>query len=352
MRADSDAIPPEILEAYDLELQTFERAPSGLINQTWIVETRSAERYVVQQLHALIPPAVNERIQIVTARLRQLSICTPLLVPTTNGDTYVGVSDGVSWRVLTYVQGTSFDTVPDANHAREAGRVLARFHAAGVDWAMLGALPLSTAHDLPHHLDALCAALKSESLHNDYANIAKLADEILSFARTLTTPVPNSPRLVHGDPKISNILFGANGGAVCLVDLDTVGLMDLVWELGDAFRSWCNRSGEDTASTEFSLEIFEHALSGYAEFGHHFIRSQEVAGIVCGILTIYVELAARFCADALLEHYFAWDPTQFSTRSAHNLTRARGQFNAAKDLASKRADAERIVERVFGSGVS
>ena len=351
MRTDSDAILAQILEAYGLELQAFERATSGLIHQTWIVETQSTERYVVQQLHALIPPEVNERIRVVTQRLRELGLCTPVLVMTASGEYFVRLGE-VSWRVLTYVPGSSFGTMPDVDHAREAGRLLARFHTAGVNWAELANLPVSTTHDLSRHLEVLRSVLEKGSQHNDRAKIARLADEIFGFSKTLPRTATNPPRLVHGDPKLSNILFGTSGAAICLVDLDTVGLMDLVWELGDAFRSWCNPSGEDTENTAFSLDIFEHAMSGYAEIGHRFIDPQEVAGIVPAIMTIYIELAARFCADALLERYFGWDPARFSSRSAHNFIRAQGQLNAAKDLLTKRVAAERIVERVFGTAAS
>ncbi len=348
MRTDSDTIPPRILEAYGLELQAARRATSGLIHQTWIIETQSAERYVLQQLHRMIPPEVNERIRVVTEHLRELGQCTPLLVPTVQGEHFVQIGDD-SWRVLTYVPGTSFDTMPDFAHACEAGRLLARFHAAGVNWGALETLPVSTTHNLARHLELLRAALKSESQHGDHRQIAMLAEEIFGLVKTLPATTANPPRLVHGDPKLSNILFGDNGAAICLVDLDTVGLMDLVWELGDAFRSWCNPAGEDTENAAFSLDIFEHAISGYAELGHRFINPQELAGIVPGTITIYIELAARFCADALLERYFAWDSARFPSRTAHNFIRAQGQLNAAKDLIAKRLAADRIVGRVFGT---
>ncbi len=348
MPADSDVIPAQVLEAYGFELQAFERATSGLIHQTWIIETRSAERYVLQHLHAMIGPDVTERIQAVTQRLQQQGLCTPALVQTTAGEYSVRLGQE-SWRVLTYVPGDCFDTVPSVEHARGAGQMLARFHTAGVDWEDLICLPVSTTHGISHYLEILQTALKNNTHRKDHAKLAKFADEIFGFARTLPKGVANPPRMVHGDPKLSNVLFDPGGVAVCLVDLDTVGLMDLVWELGDAFRSWCNPHGEDTKDTNFSLEIFEHAVYGYATIGHRFISPEEVDGIVPAVLTIYTELAARFCTDALLECYFGWDAAQFSSRSAHNLVRAQGQMNAARDLLSKRMAAEQIVERVFGT---
>lgn len=348
MSAFSDAIPKQVLDAYGIELDSAKPAASGLINRTWIVETASAERLVIQCLHTQIPAQVNDSIRVVTGRLRDQDVCTPLLVETCSGDTYAAVGDKI-WRVLTYVPGISFDVVPDVGRAREAGGILARFHGAFINWTDMQAPPVSTVHNLPRHLGVLRTALANGSEHDQYPWITELAEEILSFAQSLPQIIPNTPRIVHGDPKISNILFEETGGAVCLVDLDTVGFMDLVWELGDAFRSWCNPHGEDTEDTTFSLDLLHHALSGYAAYGPRFITQQEVAGTVSATLTIYTELAARFCADALSEGYFAWDPERFSSRAEHNLVRATGQLNAAKDLAKKRIEAERIAAQIFAA---
>lgn len=344
----SDTIPTQVLEAYGIELDSARSATSGLINRTWIVETISAERLVIQCLHAQIPAHVNDSIRSVTCRLRDQAVRTPQLVETCSCEPYAIVGDE-RWRVLTYVPGTSFDVVPDAAHAREAGRILAQFHGAFIDWSdtQAQALPTSRVHNLPRHLSILRTALANGEGHDEYQRISKLAEGILSFAQSLPEIPPNTPRIVHGDPKISNILFDDRGEAVCLVDLDTVGSMDLVWELGDACRSWCNPHGEDIEDTMFSLDLFHQALSGYAAYEPRFITAQEVAGTVSATLTIYTELAARFCADALSEGYFAWDPVRFSSRAEHNLIRATGQLNAAKDLAKKRSEAERIAAQTF-----
>ena len=349
MTADSDRAMEEILVAYGLQLKTAEPVARGLINRTWIITTLLGERYVLQRLHPVFPVEVNDRIQFVTACLQEQGICTPRLVVTRSGENHVAIS-GAIWRVLTYVSGASFDVVPNVHHAFAAGGVLACFHGAFVDREGLNVLPSSTTHDISRHLEGLRAALREHSRHDDHARIAIVAQEIFAAARSLPNVFEGTPRVVHGDPKISNILFDDNGGAVCLIDLDTVGLMALVWELGDAFRSWCNPQGEDTESAEFSLGLFSAALAGYAAKSRCAIDPQEVAGIVAATETIYTELAARFCTDALRETYFAWDPVRFRTHAEHNLVRARGQLNAARDLASKRQEALCIVQRAFAPG--
>ena len=152
---------------------------------------------------------------------------------------------------------------------------------------------------------------------------------------------------MHGDPKISNLLFAADGRGLCLVDLDTLAHGPLVPELGDAFRSWCNPGPEDAPEAAFSLSLFAAALEGYAEHARAFITDEEAASIVDGTIMIYLELAARFAADALNEAYFGWSPERFASRGDHNLARASNQLAAARDLDRQRAAAGALVAGQF-----
>ena len=54
--------------------------------------------------------------------------------------------------------------------------------------------------------------------------------------------------------------------------------------------------------------------------------------------TITLELAARFCADALEESYFGWNKEVFSSASAHNLHRAKIQLGLARSVGSQRVE--------------
>src|SRR5690606_2262124 len=147
--------------------------------------------------------------------------------------------------------------------------------------------------------------------------------------------------------KLSNLVFTPAGEGLCLVDLDTVAVGPLAPELGDAFRSWCNPGGEDGERGRFSLPIFEAALAGYAAEASAFLTGEETASVVSATETIYLELAARFAADALHERYFGWDSARFASRGEHNLARATNQLEAVRSLAERRAEAEAIVARAF-----
>jgi aminoglycoside phosphotransferase (APT) family kinase protein len=180
------------------------------------------------------------------------------------------------------------------------------------------------------HMQHLGEALAKHGAHPRYEEIAKLAQEILGAFKDLA-PLPDLPlRLAHGDLKVSNILFDRNRGKA-LVDLDTLARLPLAIELGDALRSWCNPAAEDTTETTFDLSLARAALGGYFEVAT-FATEQERRSIAQGTLTISLELAARFCADALEERYFGWNPARFASRSEHNLVRGIGQLNVFKSL--------------------
>jgi len=344
----SKIIPAQVLDAYGIAIEAVEAAHSGLINETWFITTNDHQHYVVQRLHSAISPDVNSKIQFVTEHLASQNITTPRIVQTTAGATFCEVNNS-RWRLLTFVAGNSVDIVSDVRQAFEAGALLAKFHGALAGASVLGMLSASAVHDLGDHISNLKRALNERSNHLKIAEITELARDILANAQSLPEVQVGERQAVHGDPKISNFLFDETGCGVCLVDLDTVGLMPIAWELGDAFRSWCNPYGEDTDETEFCLNSFKSGLEGYASTLSTPFSDRDVENIVPAVQTIYIELAARFCADALYENYFAWDSEKFPTQADHNVVRARGQLRAAQDLGTKRAAALAIAREVFAS---
>jgi Ser/Thr protein kinase RdoA (MazF antagonist) len=343
------AVPIAVLKAWNLPDGSLSPLGSGLINHTWLVRN-GADRYVLQQLNPVFPAGTNEDIQVVTTHLRSRGLAAPELLPAADGRLWVEDAGRV-FRLMTHINGVSRDRLAAPAEAREAGALLARFHRALADLDHEFRNPRLGVHDTARHLAVLRQALVDHATHRDIAAIRPLADEILQLAAALPA-LPQVPdRIVHGDPKINNLLFDAvTGRALCFIDLDTLGWMPLPLELGDAFRSWCNPAGEDNRRSAFALDLFAAAVDGYAGTAAGWITPDESAAIVAGTLTIYVELAARFCADALRDSYFGWDPQRFPSRSAHNQVRAASQLTAARALWDARSAADEAVRRAFRSG--
>jgi Ser/Thr protein kinase RdoA (MazF antagonist) len=283
----------------------------------------------------------------VTQHLARKGLTTTQLVPSRDGGLWVD-HEGAVWRALTRIEGMSRDALESPVEAREAGRGLARFHRAVSDLQHTFHNARLGVHDTPRHLKNLREALVEHREHRDFALIAPLAQRVLELAATLQ-PLPSmTDRIVHGDPKISNLLFARDSGrALCLVDLDTLSWMPVALELGDALRSWCNPATEDAANARFNPAFFAAAVEGYAEAADGFLLPVEWRSIPVGTLTITVELAARFCCDALRERYFGWDRQRYATASEHNQARTRGQLQVAETLQAELGPLEDVTARAF-----
>lgn len=341
-------VPAPVLAAWGLTGAPAAPLGRGLINRTMLVRPAGGAPLVLQRLHRIFAPEVNQDIDVVSRHLEGKGLCTPRVVPTRDGALWFEHTDGI-WRALTHVPGVSLDTLEEAAQAREAGALLARFHRALGDLQYTFRHARLGVHDTARHLTSLRSALAGHRAHPRYAEVAPLAESILA---TELQPLPGAPeRIVHGDPKLNNILFSDDRRrALCLIDLDTLTRMALPLELGDAFRSWCNPAGEDHSRAWFSLEHFAAAVQGYASVARGFITAAEWQAIVPATFNVYIELAARFCADALNESYFGWDPARFASRSEHNLVRAISQLTAARSLSAQRRQAEALVSAAFSAG--
>jgi Ser/Thr protein kinase RdoA (MazF antagonist) len=339
---------PRVAAAWRLEPDSLRPLGTGLINRTFLARERSGELRVLQQVNPVFPPAVNEDIDAVTAHLAACGLPTPRLVRTVDGALCIADPAG-AWRVLTRMPGRVLDAVERPAQAREAGRLLAAFHRALDDLEHEFRHVRPPVHEPARHLAALERAVDAHRRHRLHDDAAALAEDIF-LAMDALPPLPATPaRVVHGDPKISNLVFAPHGDhAVCMLDLDTVGRMALPFELGDAFRSWCNVASEDDPRGHFSATLFEAAATGYGAVAGPWLQPAEAAAAVNATATIQVELAARFCADALNESYFGWNPHLFGSRGDHNLARARGQLAVHRSLVGEYARLEDIAGRVLG----
>lgn len=341
----SPGVPEDVAAAWGWQAAQATPLAGGLINDTYAVrDAEGAPLACVQRLHAVFAGAVNLDIEAVTAHVAARGLGTPRVLRTRDGRAWVD-RDGRAWRALSWVEGASVHRIPAPAWAEAAGALVGRWHVAVADLQHAYAFVRTGVHDTAVHLGRLRAT--AEAGAGD-AEATELAHAILDAAAGLPTLPETALRNVHGDLKISNVMFASADAAAapvatCLVDLDTVARGTLAYELGDAMRSWCNPRGEDAGSVVFDLDLFAAAMRGYRGVADAITTPAERRSIVIGLETVCLELAARFGTDVVEDRYFGWDAARFPSRRAHNLVRARGQLALGLAVRAAREDALGLV---------
>ncbi len=312
----------------------------GLINETWTVG--DPPWAVLQWVNPIFDPSIHLDIDAATAHLEAAGLTTPRLLPTAAGGLWADDETGC-WRLMTYIPGTTVDRIESPEQAAEAGALVGRFHAALDGWDYRLQAPRRYVHDTTFHMAELHAARTEAPAHPLAREVYELGTEILGRWAEWGGEPQRHERFSHGDLKISNVRFDPSGRqAVCLIDLDTLGQMPISCEMGDAWRSWCNPLGEDCEACRFDVEVFTASAHAWMAAAPT-LDERERRGLVPGIERICLELAARFCADAVRNTYFREDRERWPEPGAHNLLRARGQLSLALSARAERSECEAVV---------
>ena len=149
-------------------------------------------------------------------------------------------------------------------------------------------------------------------------------------------------RITHNDPKLSNVLLGDK---VCVIDLDTVQLGAVGYDLGDGIRSGSSNAEEDDTNLEnvyIREDFFRAIISGYFSEMGQFLTEEEVEYTVDYAALVTLELSIRFLTD-----YINGDSYFNIRRPDHNLERARNQRRLYEDIILRRPVLERIVKEEY-----
>ena len=298
---------------------------------------------VVQKVAPLFTPEIHRDIEAITAHVAGKGLLPPRLLRTQEGALCHVDADKTPWRAMNWIPGQSPLRMEGMAMAEQAGRLTARWHLALDDLEHEFSFVRPEAHDTPLFMQLLEGALRAHSDHRLRDPVALLAEEVMEAWSAWQGDLEGVRRICHGDLKISNLRFSAGGEALTLLDFDTVGMLTLDVELGDAWRSWCNVSDEDSVDACFDMDLFEASAAGYLEECPLDREMRE--RLPAGVERICLELVARFAADALNESYCGWDPDVAKGRGEHNLLRARGQWALARNVRALRTDMERVLLR-------
>ncbi len=290
---------------------------TGRLHATYRIDTNNGT-HVLQRMGPMIAPQVMEDIERATTHLKSKGVLTYQVIRTNAGG-LVYSTDEANWRMLTYIPGTTITKTLTVDQAQSAARCVADFHSALRDYTQ------PFANRVPIVFNSALAFSNLRRVFTEYSGTGKsesyapLVEEILKRGEKQIHEFENLPlRVLHGDPKLTNIRFDENGKeAIAMIDLDTIGLYHLPLELGDMLRSWCKND-----SGLFRPDIWKAALHEY-RLSAPFLTQAEWIAIPDGFVTITLALAATYITDAFEERYFAHEADSFATLSEQNSSQCR-----------------------------
>lgn len=336
------------------KVTSIEAFGNGNINDTFLVSLDSpTEKYfVLQRINTQVfrqPKLVMQNIRTCTEHISDRLQQQPLerrwevlrvLLTKDELDSFKD-ADGSFWRAISFVTNSkSFDTLQNLEQAQEIGYALGMFHN------LISDLPpekladtLEGFHITPLYLQqydrVLAQASPSQSPEVKYC--LQFVSDRQSWASILEEAKNQGKlplRLMHGDPKINNVMFDlTTEKAVSIIDLDTVKPGLVHYDIGDCLRSGCNLAGEETEdwdNVRFDPDICRGILQGYLSVANAFLTPNDLAYIYDAIALIAFELGLRFFTDYLAGNvYFKVKYPQ------HNLARALVQFKLTASIESQ-----------------
>ena len=347
--------------AVDGPVGPIEPLGKGLINLSFRVSAGGRD-WVLQRLNGEVfahPERIMANLRLLAghgAQASALGLKIPALVPGRDGAPFVRAPDGGLWRLMELItDAVTLARLETEDQAREVGRVLGRFHRLAAELPREGLqVSLPGFHHTPTYLarHLRARALAKDLAHTDPAVLEDCLDRVDSrrdLAEVLESAYAQgriAERVIHGDPKLDNILFDAAGGrALALIDLDTVQPGLIQQDLGDCLRSCCNRMGESPegrARPAFDLGLCAAILGGYGQEAASLLRRGDIAVLYDSIRLLPFELALRFLTDHLEgDRYFRVD------HRGQNLEKARTQLDLLADIEAKEPAIRRIIADAF-----
>ena len=339
---------------------------SGNINDTFLVslDTPSNEQFILQRLNQQVfekPHLVMQNMRTLTDHVHKRLLNSELdrrweisrVLHTKTGQDYIEAEDKSFWRAISFIDDSySVDVLENQHQATEIGHTLGTFHALIEDLPSENlADTLEGFHITPRYLQEYDVVLGQTVIKPtpEINHCLAFVEQRRNWASVLEVAKDNGKlplRLMHGDPKVNNVLFDSGTDkAVSIIDLDTVKPGLVHYDIGDCLRSGCNPVGEETEdwkSVYFETELCQGILQGYLDAAKAFFSDNDYAYLFDSIRLIAFELGLRFFSDYLVGNVYFKN----INHPEHNLARALVQFQLTESIEAQEQVIQRLVEEM------
>jgi Ser/Thr protein kinase RdoA (MazF antagonist) len=337
---------------------------NGNINDTYLVtsQDRQCDQFILQRINTHVftrPHLIIENLRLyaehvdrkLDAReIRHRHWDVPHIRTTRERQDYYIDKKGFFWRAISFVNHSrSYETVQSANHAREAGYALGRFQSLVSDLSTRKMHDtLVGFHIMPHYLRQYDEVME-RGLQGSNSPEVQYCHRMIAKRRNWATILEDAKktgqlplRIIHGDPKINNIMISdETGQAISVIDLDTVKPGLVHYDIGDCLRSSCNPLGEDTTDFDevhFETDLARAILEGYLAVANEFLTENDYAYIFDAIRLLTFELGVRFFQDYLAGNVY------FKVKHPeHSLERAVVQFKLTESIEKQEPSIRKII---------
>lgn len=335
------SIANDFLKSQSTRAMRISLLKGGLIHKTFLVESMDDQSFVLQGMNTQVfknPNLIVLNQRNIERHLREKAYPKQMLQMICNlQDNYL-IQDlkGQTWRMFKAIEPSkSMEVLTNPKQAFEAAKALSEFHAYlrsfptdNIQASIPGFLDFKNRLTYYNHAKEAGIPYRKSQAKNWIEKVKRylpMLDEYLKLEPSLPT------RIIHGDPKLSNFLFDVHGKeVVALIDWDTIMAGTILYDIGDMIRSFCQIGTEDQTQNGavFNANILKEILTGYVhgEMNDHLTVLERDHFLLAAKAVIFIQ-GIRFLSDYLLGDLYYWVEDE-----AHNLRRAKNQFNMLEEL--------------------
>ncbi len=261
----------------------------GNINDTYLIETSSG-KYVLQRLQKKMDCSkLQFNYELYSKACEAEGILYPKWLSLRDGGFFFMDKEGSGWRMYDYLEGDVLCVPLSEAQCYACGYGLGKLHKVLSDLPEMPRPVYPHLHDIDYYYAQYVGALNSTEICEDNRD-KDIEETIRTMMPKVSSVTDAGESVIHGDAKISNILF-QNGKVAGFLDWDTFMTGSVNEEIADCIRSCC------VSDNTLDNAAFRALINGYRDASG---AGEDITDkVAASFEKICFELALRYYTDAI-----------------------------------------------------